>query len=214
VVYPEVKVGNPLNAKRVVRWCLNFPGVLCGDTSFGREEMVFAWDARMLARVSVAAGEPLDESRVLAVPTIDPEFIYPDPNSKKDIDCFFIYKGRRVRETFVLPHESDMVCIDEHARTLRELGNLLRRTRRLYSYDHATLLFHEAWICGCELIQVHSDGTLNDPRTCTEEQRLCAEQVTTTWPGPGFLETYAEKWSDPEPVWRFAQTVAERWMLS
>lgn len=205
VVYPEIIPGNPLRAKRVVRWCLNYPGLLAGDATFAKGELVLAWDARMLDRVSAAAGVTLDASHVLAVPTIDPEFIYPDPAMAKDIDCFFVYKGKKVRERFVLPNERELVCIDEHAPTLRDLGNLLRRTRRLYSYDHATLLFHEAWICGCELIQVHADGTLTDPRQCLSEQFACAEDVTTTWPAPDFVQRYAACWTDPAPARRFAE---------
>jgi O-antigen biosynthesis protein len=214
VVYPEVKRGNPLQARRVVRWCLNYPGALSGDSLFARDEMVFAWDARMLERVGLAAGEPLDESRVLAVPVVDPDFIYPDAAIEKDVDCYFIYKGRGVRERFVLPRESEMVCIDDAAPTLRDLGRLLRRARRLYSYDHATLIFHEALICGCEIVQVHADGTLNDPRQCVAERRPCADALTTTWPGPDFVSTYAAAWSDAEPARRFARTVAARWPLS
>lgn len=214
VLYPEIVIGNLLGAKRVVRWTLNYPGILGGALSYPPEEMTFVWDARMLERVSVAAGESLDASRVLTVPVIDPEFIYPDPAVQKDIDSVFIHKGRRVRESFMLPNEHEMVCIDEHARTLRELGALLRRTRRLHSYDHATMIFHEALVSGCELIQVHADGTMNDPRECGMRNRSCALQETTTWPAPDrLIETYAAEWSNPEPIRRFAQVVATRWPL-
>jgi hypothetical protein len=213
VIYPEIVVGNPLGAQRVVRWTLNYPGLLAGDAAYSPEVMTFVWDARMLERVSAAAGERLDASRVLTVPVIDPEFIYPDSTVEKNIDSFFIYKGRRVRESFTLPNEHEMVCIDENAKSLRELGQLLRRTRRLFSYDHATMIFHEALVSGCALVQVHADGTLNDPRECQARNRECALQETTTWPGDDLVRTYAAAWSDPEPIRRFAETVATRWPL-
>src|SRR5206468_9783222 len=41
VIYPEVVSGNPLLARRVVRWALNFPGKLGGDASYAESEMVF-----------------------------------------------------------------------------------------------------------------------------------------------------------------------------
>src|SRR5262249_36529611 len=140
VIYPEVISGNPLRATRVVRWALNYPGKLAGDTYYDQNEMAFAWDARMLGRVSQAAAKRLDERRVLTVPLVDPEYIFPDERVPKDVDAYFVYKGRSVRERFVLPNEREMVCIDEHTATQRDLGHLLRRTRTLYSYDHATLL--------------------------------------------------------------------------
>src|SRR5581483_3070026 len=213
VIYPEVVVGNPLNARRVVRWTLNYPGALAGDAAYPPEEMIFVWDTRMLERVSVAAGERLDASRVLVVPIINPEFVYPDPTVAKDVDSFFIYKGRAVREAFTLPNEHEMICVDENAKSLRELGQLLRRTRRLYSYDHSTMIFHEALVSGCEIVQVHADGTLNDPRECQAQNRSCALKETTTWPGPELVETYVAAWDDPEPIRRFAETVATRWPL-
>ncbi len=213
VVYPEIVSGNPLQAKQVVRWALNYPGVLRGETSYDPTEMVFAWDARMLKRVGRAASEPLDESRVLAVPVIDPEHIYPDPSVTKDVDAYLIYKGASVREQFVLPNEREMVCIDDTVANLRELGALLRRTRKLYSYDHATILFHEALITGCELIQVHADGRMNDPRECDARPFPCSEITTTSWP-PDVTATYVEDWSSLEPARRFVQTVTRRFSLA
>lgn len=41
VVYPEITIGNPLNAKNVVRWILNKPGKLGGDGIYGKEDIVF-----------------------------------------------------------------------------------------------------------------------------------------------------------------------------
>jgi hypothetical protein len=213
VVYPEIVSGNPLQAQKVVRWALNYPGTLRGETAYDRDEMVFAWDARMLPRVSRAAGVTLDASRVLAVPVIDPQHIYPDASVAKDVDAYLVYKGASVREQFTLPLEREMICIDDTVANLRELGALLRRTRTLYSYDHATILFHEALICGCELIQVHADGRMNDPRECDLQQFACSEITTTTWP-PDVTASYAGDWLDLEPARRFARTVAQRFSLA
>src|SRR3954469_3045856 len=49
VIYPEIVSGNPLQARKVVRWALNNPGLLGGDSSYPDEEMVFVYDPRRLA---------------------------------------------------------------------------------------------------------------------------------------------------------------------
>ena len=45
VVYPEVVSGNPFGAQKVVRWALNNPGLLGGDTSYAglvwREDLLW-----------------------------------------------------------------------------------------------------------------------------------------------------------------------------
>ena len=43
VVYPEVVCGNPLGAKRVVRWLLNEPGVIGGDGVFEEQDLILAY---------------------------------------------------------------------------------------------------------------------------------------------------------------------------
>ncbi|NTW17510.1 MAG: hypothetical protein HGA41_08660, partial [Syntrophaceae bacterium] len=42
VVYPEIVPGNPLNAKKVVRYILNVPGKLGGDKEYDKNEILVA----------------------------------------------------------------------------------------------------------------------------------------------------------------------------
>jgi hypothetical protein len=44
VIYPEVIVDNPLNAKNVCRWVLYFPGVNGGDETYHHSEFVFVYN--------------------------------------------------------------------------------------------------------------------------------------------------------------------------
>ena len=46
---------------------------------------------------------------------------------------------------------------------MASLGDVLRRTRTLYSYDHKSTILKEAVICGCRVLVVHEDGRLLDP---------------------------------------------------
>lgn len=217
VIYPEIVSGNPLHAKQVVRWVLNYPGVLGGDIVFGEDELVMVWDRRMLRRVNSSVPYQLNLANVLQVPIVDPAFVYPDANVVKDVDCYFIYKGRNAFDMFHqryrLPNEENMICIDHNTHTQFHLGEVLRRTKKLYSFDHATLLFHEALIAQCEIFQVHGDGLIVDPRTCSAQNRLCSQSETTSWPSSTFPDTYVRDWDDANIAPRFAETARRRWNL-
>ena len=65
VVYPEIVSGNPLNAGKVVRWALNNPGLLGGDSFYADDEMVFVFNPARLSIASRAVSEPLGPSRVV-----------------------------------------------------------------------------------------------------------------------------------------------------
>ncbi|HEV3317499.1 MAG TPA: hypothetical protein VG488_11035 [Candidatus Angelobacter sp.] len=217
VIYPEIVSGNPLQAKQVVRWVLNYPGVIGGDLFFGEDELVMVWDRKMLNRVNSSVRYQLDLANVLQVPVVNPAFIYPDSGIVKDVDCYFIHKGRAAYDMFHqrchLPDEENMICIDHTVDTQFRLGEVLRRTKRLYSFDHATILFHEALIAQCEIFQVHGDGLIVDPRTCSAENRPCSQSETTSWPLSTFPDTYARDWDDASVARGFAELVVRRWNL-
>ena len=47
VVYSETILGNPLKARRVIRWVLNFPGALGGSLQFPNNEYVVAYSKKI-----------------------------------------------------------------------------------------------------------------------------------------------------------------------
>ena len=203
VVYPEIVSGNPLRARRVVRWALNNPGLLGGDRRFADEEMVFVYDPQRLEIVSRATSEPLGPRRVLWVGLVDPTHIYPDPSIPRTIDCSFTYKGRALRERFPLPADSQLVPLESITPTFAALGDVLRRTRTLYSYDHYSNLLREAVICGCDVRVMGEDGVWHDPRTCS-----CPSNII--W-HDNLAETYAGKFHDSSFVAGFIQELRTRW---
>jgi hypothetical protein len=204
VIYPEIVVGNPLNARRVVRWTLNNPGLLGGETRYSHDEMVFTFNPDRLAIVSAAAGEDLGQNRVLRVELIDPMYIYPDFSVPKTIDCFFVHKGPKVRTEILT--EAGLVRVEDNTPTMQRLGELLRRTRTLYSYDHASTILKEAAICGCRVLVVHDDGRLLDPETCG-----CAHNVH--W-DEGFRVNYAKKFNDSSFIYEFIRELSTRWVVT
>lgn len=47
VIYSETILGNPLKAKRVMRWILNFPGALGGSTQYPADEFVVSYSEKI-----------------------------------------------------------------------------------------------------------------------------------------------------------------------
>ncbi|HEX5212949.1 MAG TPA: hypothetical protein VFW22_14585 [Pseudolabrys sp.] len=206
VIYPEVVSGNPLNAGKVVRWALNTPGLLGGDKFYADDEMVFTFNPSQLGLVSKSVREPLGPARVLSVALIDPAQIYSDPHVEKILDCVFTHKGAALRERFPLPNEANLQRVEDTTPTMASLGDVLRRTRILYSYDHKSTILKEAAICGCRVLVVHDDGTLRDPETCG-----CVDN-NVYWKD-GFRENYARMYHDSTFTGDFVRELATRWQI-
>ena len=205
VIYPEVVSGNPLKAIKVVRWTLNNPGLIGGDLTYPDDEMVFAFNPARLHVVNLSVREPLGPNCVLRVSLIDPDCIYPDASIPKTLDCYFVHKGAAIRARAPLSFEENLYSIDENTPTLSGLGDLLRRTRTLYSYDHASTILKEAVVCGCRVLVVHDDGRLLNSETCG-----CAYNVY--W-DPGFRLNYAREYHDSAFIERFVRELATRWVI-
>ncbi|TCT03911.1 hypothetical protein [Aquabacter spiritensis] len=203
VVYPEIVSGNPCGAGRVVRWVLNTPGLLGGDTVYPETEMVFVYDPQRLPEASAAAGLPLGTDRVLWLGLVDPDHIYPDPTVPKTQDLSFTYKGAALAARFPLPDGRDLPRLEDLTPDMAALGDQLRRTRTLYSYDHYSNVLREAAICGCDLRVVDADGRWHDPRTCG-----CARNII--WHAD-LSATYGERFRSSAFVDRFIRELRTRW---
>ncbi len=203
VVYPEVVSGNPLKARRVVRWVLNNPGLIGGDKRYADDEMVFVYDRQRLEVASRATAAPLGPERVLWMGLVDPRHIYADPSVPRTMDCSFTHKGRALRDRLPLPTGVRAEALEDMTPTFAALGDVLRRTRTLYSYDHYSNVLREAAICGCDVRVVGEDGVWHDPRTCH-----CATNIV--W-HDDFQETYAERFHDSSFVTGFVSELRTRW---
>jgi len=175
VVYPDVTTGNPLGARYVVRYLLNVPGQFGGPTHFDPTEMVWTYLARFLPAINRVVDTPIAHDRVLTIASIEPEHFYRDESIRRIRPAFCVGKGEAVRQAHPLPHEGKMVAILRRTVCTRaELGDLLRRTTHLYSYDPLTVMCMEAALCGTPSSIVAEDGTIQpwtfDPRDGTLDQ--------------------------------------------
>jgi GT2 family glycosyltransferase len=148
VIYPEIVSGNPLKAKRVVRYILNEPGRIAGDKDFDKSEILVAYDP-YLARYSNGV--------FLTTPIVEDFFL--NRGGVRNIDCLWIGKGKNTN------HPITENCVEitySWPAKRRELAELLNRTATLYSYDDRTMLLTEAALCGCKVVLI-KDNELMDP---------------------------------------------------
>ncbi|MCP9820991.1 hypothetical protein KBZ18_16040 [Synechococcus sp. Cruz-9H2] len=137
VVYPEIVKGNPLGAKRVVRWLLNRPGYIMGNPmKAGHDDYIVAW-SRILDPTKPILNLQISDDGLfnpLALPSKEGELVYlgkGDPKARRpEID-----NGRiEVTKSWPTTHV--------------ELANLLRHSKVIYSYDTLSGVNYEATLCG------------------------------------------------------------------
>ncbi len=157
VVYPEVVSGNPTKARSVVRYLLNVPGLVAGDTEFADSEMIFAYGEHLLPK-GVGA------ERILFLPPIDTSLFNnlgnPYDSHRKG---WLIYPGRH---THALQEHPDLAArctliTNEWPATPREMAELFRRSEGIYCFS-STATALEAMLCGCPAVVLKSpffDGT-------------------------------------------------------
>lgn len=148
VVYPEVITGNPLNAAVVVRYVLNFPGLLGGDKVYAPEEFVIAYSQKLADAAGVGA------DRVLFIPASDTNVFYrPPEGAVRSGSCFYADKYRKVHDGKLFPVTDGSVEITRGigSQTPEEVADLLRRSELFYCYENSALAI-EAILCGCPTV--------------------------------------------------------------
>lgn len=187
-IYSEVTQGNPLRSPIVVRWAMNYPGLLGGDGKFEPEDIVFVYSDIMRERTAKIIDAAPEKIATLFVPVLDPKYIFRDDRVTRDLSFVFTSHGRALRAKYDMPNASGLRIIEDEVTSMWHLGEFLRRCDTLYSYDHGSILLKEAIISGCKVLVMHEDGELRDPRTCG-----C--QYNADW-GDGFEDNYKEKFTD------------------
>jgi hypothetical protein len=148
-IYPESVAGNPLNASVTVRWILNFPGLLGGETHY-LDEIVIAYSA-VLSRSYAALGN--DRVPVLFFPVIDLEEIDQSltefGNSTKGQTLLYCQKFRAIGGK-PLVHGSDLLEVtrfEKKSPTHEELLKLILRAPEVIVYENSTIIL-EAQLLG------------------------------------------------------------------
>ena len=151
VIYPEVTVGNPLNAKRIVRWVMNEPGHFgVGDEVFDESELIVSYKEQFDRSIKNKIDCHLE------LPVIDKTFVFDSSIEKTDIT---VYTGKNKNPDLLLvPHYDNLLTRTSPSRN--ELTQIIKRTKTLYSFDNTTAVIDEARLNGCNVILI-PDGTLH-----------------------------------------------------
>jgi hypothetical protein len=148
VVYPETVRGNPLGARTIVRYLLNFPGLLGGAEKYPATETIFGYSRALAA----AGGAP---ERVLFIPASDATIFTPPtgPHERRG-SCFCAMKYRLEHKGQPGPATADSVEITRDRPDSPEpaaIAELFRRSEVFYSYENTALAL-EAALCLCPTV--------------------------------------------------------------
>ena len=161
-VYPEIVPGNPLGAKTVVRWVLNHPGLLGGDTTYAENEHVFYALQKSgpdVYRASAQAAAGGREVFPLGAYIHEPHLFYPS-QQKREGTCYFVYKGAEAfaKSGGMFPTAEWHLLSPDKPVSRADLGFLFRRIEALYSWDAHSGITREAAICGVKTYIVDAEG--------------------------------------------------------
>ena len=171
VVYPEIITGNPLRAKRVVRYILNEPGKLGGTKQYDSSEILVAYTEHF---------SQFSNGIYLEIPII--EDFFSNQKQERTFNCFWVGKGRNTN------HPATTGCMEityQWPSSRRELAALLNKTNILYSYDDTTHLLTEAMLCGCTVKLIKNNIKINleqpPPPAPVVFQKQLEQFIQLTW---------------------------------
>ena len=143
VVYYEQIIGNPLNAKNVIRYMLHFPGYHTGYAFFGFNEYHILWEDitnKMDFPHCQRQEFPMKVTYML-------DNLYNRVDSLKyderNVDCYMVRKG--IGKPYI--HNKSAIQLDglNHS----QIAVIFKKSRYFYCYDEYTMYSRFAAMCGC-----------------------------------------------------------------
>jgi len=145
-IYPEIVNGNPMEAKTVVRWLLNEPGVMSNGidpspTTFDPSDKIYVF-SELFNTVGV------DEDHKLFLPILDTHLFKDEGRRQRPYKCVFTGKG--VNRHL---HPEDCVEVDRNlAQDQKHLADFLNDCEVMYAYDPVSAMYEIARLCGCRVV--------------------------------------------------------------
>lgn len=138
VIYPEIISGNPLRAKRVVRYMLNVEGALSGrKINASENDYIIAFSECYHPNPNSVLNKPCHYdgfNTANSVPTLDRHMDLTYIGKNEDPGCF------------ILPDSVELTR--EWPKNKTELAVLLKNTRYFYTWDYCTQTVVDAMLCG------------------------------------------------------------------
>ncbi|MEN1831279.1 hypothetical protein AAIM60_00220 [Pseudomonas lijiangensis] len=147
-IYPESIKGNPMRAPFIVRYVLNYAGLLGGDEQFPETEYCISYSEAIAATVP-------NSKQTIFIPASDPNFFVPPaPGTQRQGACFYAgkYKNYHGGKTFAVTDgliEIVRDCAGEQ--TPEQIRDLFQKCERFYCYENSALAI-EATLCGCPVV--------------------------------------------------------------
>jgi hypothetical protein len=201
MVYPEIISGNPYCSPCVVRYVLNFPGLLGGDTEYAPDELCFGFSAVLAARTR-------HPDNILFLPTVDTQVFGPPPVPQaRQGTCFYAHKYRLLGGApWDVTRDSTEITIHRpDSPNAQQIAALFHRSELFYAYEN-TALSIEAILCGCPAVLLPSPHFtenigLKELGSAgyawgADPQEIAHAKATVDQGARNFLEKYKTFWED------------------
>lgn len=153
VICGEALKGIPFNAKHVVRWIMNTPGVCGGDGVYSLTDHIFQYHPWF------AVNEKYKVQGLLTAIDLDYQLKTYQNQHRPDRKggAYLVRKGRDKKHD---QHPKDFVYADPllEKMTDEEAADFFNSIQTLISYDDMTWISVQAALCGCESIIIPGEG--------------------------------------------------------
>jgi len=151
-IYSEIVLGNPLNAKNVVRWLLHQPGFHYGQVMYNSGELLFKFNSAINDFSYPGSKTSTQELKVIHYP-LEHYNLEELPADKKGV-AYCIRKGKHKK---IVHDLSSSTLIDNLSH--KEVAKVFKKSKQFISYDTYTAYSIFAVLCGCESIVIPDKGT-------------------------------------------------------
>lgn len=147
-VYPEIISGNPFGGASVVRYVLNYPGILGGNKIYDENELCFSYSKVLAAHTDYP-------DNILFIPASDTHIFYPSStDNKRKGTCFYASKYQKAHKGKLFDVTKDSLEITSgspNSQTPQEIAEIFRSSELFYTYENTALAI-EATLCGCPAV--------------------------------------------------------------